>query len=205
MDPIAAARTAIQMVYGEPVLKPSGEEFSAARRVMSQPGMTVETVRLMMLIVGTSDRWWGPMFETACARGYGMRKFEEQLQGLRLALKRDPSAPGNRAAAEAYVEKPKTDEDRHIAATLNRTFAEKVAAVQQPFGDLIDAARANGLRGTAMFDWVMTERAKQTGRDRSDYPISKNLARGIAKAPGEPVSSPRHWTESEEARPDGDD
>lgn len=190
------ARRIIDLVYGDPVQKPATEEVAAARRVLSVPGVTVESVRLMMLIVGSSPRFWGPMFETACSRGYGMRRLEDQLKGIQLALSRDPSAPGNRAADAAYgeYEDPRGPEvEEHVEQTL----AQKTAAVQQPWKDLIAEGMALGLRERRLFDWVMDQRAKRTGKPRSDYPTSRSFTREIAGA----MSAPKtHWTEREEPR-----
>lgn len=202
MDLVAAARACVNMVYGEPVLQASGDESAAARRVMSIPGMTVDTVRLMMLIVGSSPRYWAPMFETACARGWGVRQFEKQLAGLRLALSRDPSAPGNRAGEEAYHEKPKTPEDVEILGRLEKTRAQLVAETQGPWLELIDEAKALGLRGPRLFDWVMTQRSERTGRPRSDYPSSQRIVPPAKPSPD--ANEPRtHWTESADARDGG--
>lgn len=105
---------------------------------------------------------------------------------------------------EAYAPQPRSDEDEAQAQALARTTADKIAAVQKPWGDLIDEARSKGLRGAAMFDWVMDQRAQRTGRPRSDYPTSRQMTRDLAKSPAD-VSSPRHWTEHEEAKSDADE
>lgn len=101
---------------------------------------------------------------------------------------------GKRQAWQAYerYDDPRGPEvEKHIEQTL----AEKREAVQRPWLELIDEAQALGLRGPAIFDWVMDQRAKRTGRPRSDYPTSRTF-KGVAAKPL-PRSEP-HWTERDE-------
>lgn len=156
----ADIRQVVDLVYGEHVANPSGEELSAAKRVLHHEGMTTNKVRLMMLIAGSSPNYFAPMFETACARGFGVRKLESQLAGLTLALRKDPSAPGNRAAEEAYHEKPDTPEQAEIKANLAKSFAKLQADVQKPWADLIEQARKEGLTGPRLARWVFAKYAE---------------------------------------------
>lgn len=177
-------RHVIDLVYGQHVERPSGEELTAAKRVLEVEGVTTNTVRLMMLIVGTSQRFWAPMFETAAARGWAARKLEQQLPGLQHAVSKDPSAPGNRAGEAAYHETPKTDEDIEQIKTIELTTAQKIDAVQAPWRALIDQAHREGLRGLAMSKRVAELRSKQTGKP--PFNLEKMLAgkwlRDAAKA-----------------------
>lgn len=188
-------RHVVDLVYGEHVDRPSGEELMAARRVLERPGMTTDKVRLMLIIVGSSPRFWGPMFDTACARGYGVRRLEEQLKGLDLAVARDPSAPGNRAADAAYNPLPRTPEQEAeheaIVSQIEMTQTEKVHAVQQPWRDLIAEAESRGLTGPAMSRWVFREYERRTGKTGIAVIANRMLDSLVLKAgTGTPVFDP---------------
>lgn len=70
---------------------------------------------------------------------------------------------GHRQGWQAYGEyaDPAGAEPKEIA---ERTFAQKVAAVEEPWKDLIEEAHALGLTGPAMSRWVFAERARRTGQ-----------------------------------------
>lgn len=91
------------------------------------------------------------------------------------------------------------EEEAHLTH-IGTTSAQLKAETEAPWIALLDEAKAKGLRGPKMFDWVMSERAKRTGRPRSDYPTSREMARDLAKPAPYADPSPKHWTEREEAR-----
>lgn len=105
--------------------------------------------------------------------------------------------------AQAYTPQPKTAEDMELLEQLAATNADKRAAAYAPWQELVDEAQSNGLKGAALFDWVMDQRAERTGRPRADYPTSRRFVPAAKPAPS--VDAPRHWQESHEAREGGEE
>lgn len=203
---MSAMKAVIDCVHGAPLQTYPGSEMSAAKRLVDQHGITPQRASKIMAFC-TAHRIWGGVVVT-------VEKLELHLAKILAEMSKDPNADGDLPGWQAHqtYEDPAGDAPRELA---EKTNAEKIAAAQQPWRDLIDEAHARGLTGLAMSRWVFAERERRTGKPGIAVAANKMLDAIVSKA-GRPdfgellgapktepedddtVRNPRHFAEEGE-------